>query len=478
RGGAPGNDTEPEEDYTTGMIRLSSPPPIHLTPLVREIPWADPATLLPALANQPGIAFLDSARRDADTGRYSYLGFEPEVPLPQDDLDALGEHLSRWSLEPDPELPPFQGGVIGVLSYDLGQALESVPAHRGASLGFPRLSAQCYDVVASFDHAARKAWIVSTGVPEAHPKLRQAWAYARLERLNAILAKARDARADAVLPPAVPVRLEEAEARERYVEGARRVVEYIHAGDLCQANLSLRFEAPRPEGFDAIAAYLRLRERQPAPFAACIDTGHGWVLSASMERFVSLRDGEVETRPIKGTRPRGRTPEEDAALRDELAASAKDRAENLMIVDLLRNDLSRVCLPHSVRVPSLCAVESHAAVHHLVSTVRGELAPGLGATELLGATFPGGSITGAPKIRAMEIIAELESAPRGPYCGAVGWFGYDGAIDTSILIRTVLAGDTRISLSAGAGIVADSVPELEYEECVAKVRGIVEALAG
>jgi para-aminobenzoate synthetase component 1 len=229
---------------------------------------------------------------------------------------------------------------------------------------------------------------------------------------------------------------------------------------------------------DAWGLYQRLRRRNPAPFAAYLDTGDVQIVSASPERFLELKGRQVETRPIKGTRPRGSTTEEDARLGDELLASEKDRAENVMIVDLLRNDLSRVCRDHSVLTPEICALESFATVHHLVSTVTGELRPGLDAVDLLRATFPGGSITGAPKIRAMEIIAELEPTRRGPYCGAIGWVGCDGRMDTSITIRTYAIKERQVAFQAGGGIVADSDPAAEYEETLDKARALIEALRG
>jgi para-aminobenzoate synthetase component 1 len=253
--------------------------------------------------------------------------------------------------------------------------------------------------------------------------------------------------------------------------------EYIVAGDIFQANLSQRFEAPLGE--PAWTLYRRLRERNPAPFAAFLDFPEAVILSASPERFLHVdAAGRVETRPIKGTRPRGIGPEHDAALAEALAESAKDRAENLMIVDLMRNDLSRVCSPGTVRVPELFALEHYATVHHLVSTVVGELAPGCNALDLLRGAFPGGSITGAPKIRAMEIIAELEPSQRSVYCGSIGYYSLTGALDTSIAIRTVIAPSRqdRVYFSAGGGIVADSDPEQEYRETLHKARGMIDAL--
>jgi para-aminobenzoate synthetase component 1 len=262
-----------------------------------------------------------------------------------------------------------------------------------------------------------------------------------------------------------------------YLDAVTRVREYIVAGDIFQANLSQRLEAPLGEA--PWALYRRLRRLNPAPFAAHLEFGDVAVVSASPERFLSLgADGRVEARPIKGTRPRGVGPEHDAALGRALVESVKDRAENLMIVDLLRNDLSRVCRPATVRVPELFALEHYSTVHHLVSTVVGELAPGRDAVDLLCAAFPGGSITGAPKVRAMEIIAELEPSRRGVYCGAVGYLSVTGALDTSIVIRTYVALGDRVYFSAGGGIVADSDPEQEYRETLDKAAALIAALAG
>jgi para-aminobenzoate synthetase component 1 len=261
-----------------------------------------------------------------------------------------------------------------------------------------------------------------------------------------------------------------------YLDAVARVREYIVAGDIFQANLSQRFQAPAPSApFDL---YGKLRRRNPAPFAAYLGFGDVVVLSASPERFLSLDENgrHVETRPIKGTRPRGLGPMHDAALGRALSESDKDRAENVMIVDLLRNDLSRVCRPGTVRVPELFALEQHPTVHHLVSTVVGELEPEADAVALLRAAFPGGSITGAPKVRAMEIIAELEPTRRGVYCGSVGYISTSGAMDTSIVIRTYVALNGQVYFQAGGGIVADSDPELEYRETLDKARALIEIL--
>jgi para-aminobenzoate synthetase component 1 len=261
-----------------------------------------------------------------------------------------------------------------------------------------------------------------------------------------------------------------------YVDTVRRVKDYIVAGDIFQANLSQRFQTGWTE--PPFELYRRLRRRNPAPFAAYLGYGELAVLSASPERFLRLHEDRrhIETRPIKGTRPRGLGPMHDAALGRALAESEKDQAENVMIVDLLRNDLSRVCRPGTVRVPELFALEHHPTVHHLVSTVVGEIQPGAGAVELIRAAFPGGSITGAPKVRAMEIIAELEPTQRGVYCGSIGYVSATGAMDTSIVIRTYLALRGQVYFQAGGGIVADSDAELEYRETLDKAKALIDTL--
>ena len=263
--------------------------------------------------------------------------------------------------------------------------------------------------------------------------------------------------------------------RAGYLDAVARVIEYVYAGDIFQANLSQRLQAPLAG--TPFELYRRLRQRNPAPFAAYLDFGQVVVASSSPERFLRVDDGRrVETRPIKGTRPRGVGPEHDAALALALAESDKDMAENVMIVDLLRNDLSRVCQPGTVRVPELFALEHYQTVHHLVSTVVGELAPGHDALDLLRAAFPGGSITGAPKVRAMQIIAELEPTQRAVYCGSIGYVSITGALDTSIVIRTYLVVGRDVYFQVGGGIVADSDPAQEYRETLDKARGLIAAL--
>jgi para-aminobenzoate synthetase component 1 len=340
---------------------------------------------------------------------------------------------------------------------------------------FPDLILGFYDVVIAFDHMQQRAWILASGYPETKVTAQAARAQARIQ---AFRAKVDTAPQEIRIPPNPDegVKIESNFSRPAYEAAVQRVIDYIYAGDIFQANISQRFRAQLSPDDSPLALYHRLRTINPAPFAAYLDFDDTVIASASPERFLLLRDDWVETRPIKGTRPRGATPEEDRALADELLDSEKDRAENVMIVDLLRNDLSRVCQDHSVKTPEICVLESFATVHHLVSTVEGRLNPGADAVDLLRATIPGGSITGAPKIRAMEIIAELEPTWRGPYCGNVGYISFSGDMDTSIVIRTYAIRGDQVTFQAGGGIVADSDPAAEYDETIDKARALIDAL--
>ena len=492
-------------------------------PLVEELLAApDPAEACERLAFLPYRLFLDSTAGSAlangwsRLGRYSFLAADPAMlvwskgasaeimhvgegrstRVERHALSAVRELLRPYRADPVPGLPPFQGGAAGYIGYDWGAVLERLPSPRFDDLAIPDVMLGLYDWVIAWDHAERRCWLISTGMP-ASGRAREKRAAERLGMVRRLLEVAPGnrgwERSGIVAPhvslraaaPSYPVEnvehaaeigLRSSFTHAGYLDAVARVREYILAGDIFQANLSQRFEAPLREPVWSL--YRRLRASNPAPFSAFLDYGDVQVLSASPERFLGLPDGRtVEARPIKGTRPRGVGPEHDAALGQALAESDKDRAENLMIVDLLRNDLSRVCAPGTVRAPEVFALEHYATVHHLVSTVTGELEAGRDAVDLLEATFPGGSITGAPKVRAMEIIAELEPSRRGVYCGSIGYLSASGAMDTSIVIRTFLARHGRVYFSAGGGIVADSDPGREYDETVDKARALIAALA-
>lgn len=451
-----------------------------MTPFILPIPFRDPLVAFAPLANTAMAVLLDSAQADAQ-GRFSYIAADPfrtirctaypwsvsidGAKVDGDPFTVLARELKPFKMAAS-DIAPFGGGAIGFFSYELGGVLERLPAPR--TLPCPDdMVVGLYDAVAVFDLKQREAWIVSTGFPDAtnaaHAKSRAEWLAGALG--NAALPSARTGKGT----------WQPETSRGTYEQKVAHIIEAIRAGDIYQANFTQRFTAQiSGASFDV---YRRLRSLAPAPFGAFFNAGDVKLLSASPERFLKLDTrGQVETRPIKGTRPRGDTPAEDARLAAELTVSAKDRAENLMIVDLLRNDLARVCEPGSVKVPQLCALETFPAVHHLVSVVTGTLRPNMSAVDLLRAAFPGGSITGAPKIKAMEVIHSEEQSARGPYCGAIAWLGFDGAMDSSIVIRTLVQSGDALTAQGGGGIVAQSDPAAEYEESMTKLRPLLAVL--
>jgi para-aminobenzoate synthetase component 1 len=485
-------------------------------PLVKELlPAPSAEEAWQRVLGLPWLLWLDSATDRENLGQFSFLmadpwarlrstaalteqaiGNGPWQPAAGDVLSASRQLLAPFAAATIAGLPPFQGGAAGYIGYDWGRVLERLPSPRYADLDVPDVMLGLYDWVIAWDHRAGRAWIVSTGMPEAGSARAQR-AAARAAEVETWLqggkaggresgnASLKSPSPPPSRPPAFAVegvhaairhQVRSTFTRDGYLAAVARVREYILAGDIFQANLSQRFEAPLQE--PAAALYQRLRRVNPAPFAAYLAFDDVELLSASPERFlrVDAVTRNVETRPIKGTRPRGTGPMHDAALGQALAESEKDRAENVMIVDLLRNDLSRVCRPGTVRAPELFALEHHPTVHHLVSTVTGTLEEGRDAADLLRATFPGGSITGAPKVRAMEIIAELEPTRRATYCGSIGYLGLDGALDTSIVIRSFLLRRGIAYFQAGGGIVADSEPAAEYQETLDKALGLMDAL--
>jgi len=413
--------------------------------------------------------------------------------------------LALHRLAPLSGLPPFQCGAAGLLAYEWGSQLDELPQGPPGDSPFPDTLLGVYDWVIAWDHHAGTAWAIASGYPEIGPARESAAArragevVAWVDRVRVggepgdVPGAAPDEKKVGLigrggpptgsLPPDCPITitdfpLHSTFSRASYESAVERIREYILAGDLFQANLSQRFSAPLPGDGAAWRLYEDLRFANPVPFAAFLDAGSAQIVSASPERFLRVdADGTAETRPIKGTRPRGNSPVDDARLGAELLASAKDRAENIMIVDLLRNDFSRVCAPGSVRAVELCALERYSTVQHLVSTICGVLEPGHDAVALVAACFPSGSVTGAPRLRAMEIIGELEPVARGPYSGSLVWLSCTGALDSSVLIRTVVIANGRVTFSAGGGVVLGSEPAAEYDETLAKATGLVRALA-
>ncbi len=477
-----------------------------MTPFVHEIlPAPSLDELLPVFAMWPGLVVFDSAKTSPQLGRYSYLSADPfrqfeltKATLGVDPFKAIRKALADFQVEPVPMLPPFQGGAAGVLSYELGRCFEKLPEVPHDEQEIPHLAVGLYDWVLAWDHVEGRCWLISQGFPETKPERRKWRAKARADLVLILISiqGSHGERGESLLdvrprsgergygrltapcePAPGPVGLLSNFSRENYLAAVARVIEYIRAGDIFQANLAQRLMYPSSE--PPLDLYRRLRQRNPAPFAGCFFRDDWAILSASPERFIQLDgNGIAETRPIKGTRRRQNHPEVDLFTADELRESEKDNAENLMIVDLLRNDLSRVCRPGSIRVPQLCEVENYETVQHLVSVVQGELRAGHDAWDLLRATFPGGSITGAPKVRAMEIIAELEQVARGPYCGSLFYVGFDGRCDSSILIRTFVVRRGWVQCTVGGGVTVQSNPESEYNETLDKAAGMLRVWEG
>ena len=449
----------------------------------RPLPYiADPASRLEPLKARPWFVYLDSCAARAVGGRIDLIAADPIATLEtrgcettvtsadsvltsvEDPFLLLAQTLQRL-LPPTGVDVPFDGGAIGYFAYDLARRIEPLPATAARDIDLPDMAVGLYAWAIVVDHAAQTAELV------VHPAARcdvdfieHAWGR------------------HSALTPAVFASNFEVTSRvqpeidfAQYARAWRRIKHYLREGDVYQVNLTQRFSASvRGDAWDA---YQWLRLLNPAPYSAYLDLPDGQVLSSSPERFLRVHDGVVETKPIKGTRPRGIDAEADAGLARELAASAKDRAENVMIVDLLRNDLGKHAVTGTVEVPALFAVESFAKVHHLVSTVRATLPAGVSPLAVLRDCFPGGSITGAPKLRAMQIIEELEPQRRSVYCGAIGYLSASGRMDTNIAIRTLVCHGGRMYCWAGGGIVMDSDLEAEYQESLAKASAMLEVFA-
>ncbi len=460
----------------------------------KEVPYLDPFSVVLTLSKEreEGLLFLDSCGGNGINEsclaleRYSFIGFDPrsviitskgvttidgvpQTDKPFDVLQQLWRAMKRPQNSELAHLPPWRGGLGGYFGYELLHFLEDVPYPACDVHEVPDMYIGVYDIVYAFDHALGKAWVITQG-----------------DMSEARLSYALSLYQETSLPDApieAPLDGLNCDFTSESFQGAiQSAIDYIYAGDIFQANITRRLYGTLSEAMRPLALYHRLRSINPAPFSGYMRMNGQGLLSSSPERFLTMKDGHIEARPIKGTRRRSAEPQQDALMGEELRNSVKDRAENIMIVDLMRNDLSRVAKPFSVQTPEICALESYKTVHHLVSVVRADLREGLDAFDVLKATFPGGSITGAPKIRAMEIISELEPVTRGPYCGSMGYIGFDGTMDLNILIRTIvmtgdLPGDT-VWFNVGGGIVADSDPLDEYEETITKGAALVRVLVG
>ncbi|MBW6468321.1 MAG: anthranilate synthase component I [Coriobacteriia bacterium] len=465
-----------------------------VVPVAREV-YADlttPISAFMALAEGVEHAFLlESVSGGERMGRYSFLGVGDRETITAhgdevvvenggvvgeraaDPLTVVERRLAAGTVARVPGLPRFVGGAVGYVGYEVAAGFERVPRHEN-EVPVPDMAFMLADVVVAFDHARRVMQVIAPVRPGAAPAAAYDRALGRIDAaLRRIDAGPAGARLGAVGQSAeVPLTAET--TREEFLASVHRAKEYIAAGDVFQVVLSQRFSAPY-EG-DGLDLYRVLRAVNPSPYMFYLRTRDVTLVGSSPEPLVRVEGDSVLTRPLAGTRPRGADLAEDGRLRADLLADEKERAEHVMLVDLGRNDLGRVCTPGSVTVDELMEVENYSHVMHIVSNVTGTLAPGKSAFDALRATFPAGTVSGAPKIRAMEIIRELEPAARGPYAGTVGYVGLDGAMDMCITIRTFVITGGRAYLQSGAGIVADSDPQREYEETLHKAEALHRAL--
>ncbi len=466
-------------------------------PIIEELDTElAPLDAFELLRNKPFSFFLDSGMDPNKLGRYSFIGSEPflvlktrgsDITLIQNGkekifngnpFNILNHLLEVYRLDRCSSLVPFIGGAVGYFSYDLCHFIERLPSTAVDDLKLPECYFGFYDLVLAFDNLQGRVYIIATGFPELRESERLERAAKRLNEVKDKLADASSSDTKATLTPlsspTEEVKLKGGFAHKEYVNAVDKARKYIIAGDIFEVNLSQRFEAEL--SITPYELYRRLRQINPAPFACYLGFDEVSVVSASPERFLRLQRDKVETRPIKGTRPRGKTPEEDEALASELLNSLKDRAENIMIVDLERNDLGRVCRFGTVKVTELAILEVFPTVFHLTSTVVGRLREGKNSIDLLKATFPGGSITGAPKVRAMEIIDELEPTKRSVYTGSIGYLSFNGDLDLNIVIRTFLVKGRKAYFQVGGAVTHDSDPEAEYRETLDKSRALMDAL--
>ncbi len=485
-----------EPDYTTFLENARRG---ALQPVYREVlaDWETPVSAFYKVAQESHYAFLlESVTGGEQIARYSYIGLNPtaivrtrgrtarlwdrttgwrtlEIPPHQDPLDIARTYLRRYPYQADPRLPRFTGGLVGYLAYDIVRFFERLPETTQDDLQVDDCCLMEPEVLLIFDHALHTIRILVNVAPSACPESDYRRAIGQIEQ---VLARLRTP-----LPP--PPRFEDPNfklqpqpnmTRSAYESAVRKAVDYIYAGDCIQVVLAQRFSVPTSA--PPLNIYRALRSINPSPYMFFLRMDEMTLVGASPEVLVTVEGDRAVTRPIAGTRPRGSSPEEDAQLAQELLADPKERAEHIMLVDLGRNDLGRVCQYGTVQVPELMVIERYSHVMHIVSEVQGRLRPDADALDVLRACFPAGTVSGAPKVRAMEIIEELEPSRRGAYAGAVGYFSYTGDMDTCITIRTILLKDGVAHVQAGAGIVADSVPEREYQECLNKARASLKAI--
>lgn len=456
-----------------------------------------PNKLIQLFASKTDLLLLTSSKTMEGYGRYSYICFDAfatftakegaflwngtplETPCP---FEFIRQKINEYAIPKNHQLPPFQGGAAGYFGYEASHYLETLPKVTD-NIQLPDIYLNFYSNVIAIDHDANQCWIIATGFPEKEEGLRVKQSKEAVQQIKSVITASLRSQQSNSSVQITSRSLQSNFTQDTYINAVVKTKDYILNGDIFQANISQQFKADLLTSADSlycarsIELYLQFITVNPAPFSAYIAIPDvGSIISASPERFIKITENVVETSPIKGTRKRSAHPEDDQRLAKELQSSEKDISENVMIVDLMRNDLSKVCQPGSVHVDELCGLKSFATVHHLVSKITGKLKESMTSVDLIKATFPPGSITGAPKIRAMEIISELEMQTRGPYCGCLGYLSFTGDMDTSVIIRTYFIKDNTLYFSTGGAIVLNSDPHDEYHESLTKARALIDTL--
>ncbi|MBI1819116.1 MAG: anthranilate synthase component I family protein [Nitrospirae bacterium] len=469
---------------------------IAFSPVVKTIPYDSPLACFKKVFRTPPAFLLESAREHPATGRYSFIGRDPYLAISITGKEAslcrregtqifsaenpflfLRSFLDPFQLEKPPGLPPFFGGAAGFFSYEMLHFIERLPERPKKETGFPDCFFLFVDTVIVFDHVEKTGEIIYFPPPEELAG--KDWESLKKNGQEKISLTLDDLQApapsDPALCPSSPLRAISSSSKKDFIENVLKCQDYIRRGDIFQANLSQQFTIPGLAS-SPLLLYEKLRTINPAPFASFLDGGSFQVVSSSPERLVKLSQGWLSTRPIAGTRPRGKDRKEDDAMRISLITNEKERAEHMMLIDLERNDLGKISEYGSVKVDEMMTLENYSHVIHIVSNITGKLKKGYRWEDILKALFPGGTITGVPKKRAMEIIDELEPARRGPYTGSLGYISFSGELDFNILIRTLLIKDQQGYVQTGSGIVADSHPEKEYDETLQKAGALFKAV--
>ena len=460
-------------------------------PLYDTIPITDLNELIRLFSFKEDLMVLGSSMNRDDYGRYSFICFDAfasfvskgkkhywnndiiEISNP---FHFINDQIKEYAIKKVADLPPLQGGVVGYFGYEANHYLEELPQVID-NIQLPDIYLNFYNSIIAIDHASRKSWIIATGFPEKKEEDRIRYAQDNISAIKKIVDESKPVDIKGQSNYQTSCAITSNFTPKSYRDAVTITKNYILNGDIFETNISQQFSATLTDNTTALDLYFNLMHTNPAPFSAFLKIhDHGYIVSGSPERFIKLSDQAIETCPIKGTRKRSADSHEDKRLADELLCSEKDFAENVMIVDLMRNDLSKVCQLGSVQVDELCALKSFKTVHHLVSKITGKLKNELNAIDVIKASFPPGSVTGAPKIRSMEIISELEKQARGPYCGILGYISFTGDMDTSVIIRTYFINHNKVFFSAGGAIVLDSNPEEEYQESITKAQSLIKAL--